>query len=210
MPTLAEMVKNPNIAKNLSSERVNRKRNLRARRYDIVGYRINGVTKNGKKDNRYKDTITEFRNVSARDANSIRAELKKSCYRVDKIEVSSSVRDSDYNLNKLVFTEKNYVPRLEGSVPNSPAMSDNKIKLERNQMHRKNADIMARGNNSTETRSDSGKVMVFDKETGSLVLYGTEEEAAFFILNKKDAFSKYVFYVSEKVFQQLRRIEENV
>jgi len=173
--------------------KVNRKRGLTNRRYDIVGYKHSGE-------------VIRKTNVSAAKANTYRADMRKDgCYRVDKIEVNSYVKDSNNDTHKLVFTEKNYTPALVGRVPGTIAMSEDKITYQRNVAHRKLVNNFRKNNKPTETRSDTGKYMLFHKMSGKLVAYGSDHDVAFFILNSGKPFSHYVLYVPSKVYNKLAK-----
>lgn len=185
----------------------NRNRKVTIRRYDIVGYKHNGGrNKDGSLDKRFKDTITEFKGVSARFANEMRAALRKDgYYRVDKIEVTSFARGSDYLNKEIIFSEKEYAPALVGRIPGPIEMSEAKVMLQRNIAHSKIVNAFARNNKSTETRTDSQNIIIFEKISGEAVYYGSEEGAVFFILNAPLSIENYVLYVNQETYERLAK-----
>lgn len=177
-----------------------RKTKLTGRRYDIVGYKLNGevITRN---------------NIPAIKANTVRKELRMAgCHRVDKIEVVTKV-----NGKPIQFTEKSHTPALVGRIPVTVTATEKKIADDRMKMHNRNVLAMMRKNNVTSVSNDD-KIRIYDNDgvrsrnnkgkfikLPKLIFVGNETEAVFFILNNlTKPLTSYTFYLPVKVVEGLR------
>jgi hypothetical protein len=185
--------------KAIMQKEIAKKKRFSGRLYNVIGYNLAG------------ETIT-YSNVSASKAKMLRIELIHSgYYRVDRIETRTRILDENNKRTNLEFSEKNYVPVLEGSVPANGLATDKKIADDRNKMHINNTLKMMRRNNLIE-KNDSGKVRIYDVVNGKrirnnkgrfvsvpkLIFSGTDKEAVFFIMNSKGKFGDWFIYLPEK------------
>lgn len=207
MTTLAEMVDAAKSGKKVVIQQQKTKKVVfSGRRYDVIGHRLNGET-------------IEHKNVTSAKAKELRAELIRSgCHRIDKIETRSRILDGNNERTDLRFSEKNYVPLLEGSVPATVSATEKKIADDRNKMATKNFFKMCHQNNLIKS-PNIAKVLIYDKENGKkdrtnkgrfislpkLIFSGTEGEAVFFILNNKLSFEDIVIYLPTKTYNKVVR-----
>jgi hypothetical protein len=164
-----------------------RKKIFTERRYDVIGFRLNG------------ETMTTKKPVAIITAKKVKIRFKRAgCHRVDILEVSSKV-----NGEPLEFTEKNYVAPFETKyTPGTPVMSEIRVNAQRLRIREKAEANFAKKNHSTETRSDQFEVMIFTL-ANDLVYKGPEEGAGQFILNSKLKLEELVIYMPNKTYRKL-------
>jgi hypothetical protein len=173
-----------------------RERNISSRRYDIVAYR-----------NPQNPEIAEHKYLTAAEANRTRTQLRKEgYYRVDKIEVFSTVKNSRGATSILAFRPKVYEPALVGRIPDPIEAGILKQKDDRNQMRTTNENLRAKNSKSVETRTDTGKVIIYEKMSGKAIFYGEEAFAATYILNNHLNMNEIVIYMPSKTLAKVNAI----
>lgn len=169
------------------------------RRFNVVAYGlVNGQVQ--------VDPIPArvIENVGNVTANRWRKTLKKQFYRVDKIEIAGKAHGEE-----LIFTEKEYIEKnVSKFTPGNPEITDKRLGNQRRRAHSKVLQNQTRKNNSTEIRSDANEVQIFSKISGNLVFKGTDEQAVAFMLGKQIKINEHVFYVNDKIYSTLKRMEE--
>lgn len=185
--------------KNTSKEKTGKFLN---RSYTLHAFHRNGSEK-----------IVEW--VSSRNLAAFRRGLRKEgFYRVDAIEVSSTVREAG-KTRKLAFEqieprisspyhltgtgevkseglpcEKPFIPEVSAKVRQSRVVEHNRVELRR-----------AKVNSSSTVEHNPYKI--YNKASGNLVFAGSREECMSFILNNNISISEHVVYMPKKEYAKV-------
>jgi hypothetical protein len=153
------------------------------------------VKKNG-------NIIHSYDDVPMAVATRWRREYRNEGFAVDLIETSTTISATK---KEIAFTEKNYVPALEGRIPNPVEMSEHRAEQKRIDNHSRLVKKMAQQNKGAkETIYED--IKIFEKISGNLVFKGSADECAEWLKARPDfKISEHVAYIPEKQFAELRR-----
>lgn len=150
---------------------------------------------------KHGEIIEIYEDIPMNVATRWRKEFRNQGFAVDMIETHTVIAETK---KEVVFTPKNYVPALEGRIPATVEMSEQRALEKRIQNHSNMIKKMARNNKVKESVDE--KIKIYEKITGNVVFIGSEADCVKWIEARPDfKISEHIAYLPAKVFENLRK-----